>query len=136
MEYLVGILTAVALAGFARSSGFEKDRSFYPTVLIVIGFLYVVFGAIDGRVSVILIELIFAFLFASIAVVGYKNNGVIVAGGIALHGVFDFVRYFFIEDKGVPVFWAGFCGTVDILLGIYVWFVCRKQNYVSAGDAA
>ena len=136
MEYLVGILTAVALAGFARSSGFEKDRSFYPTVLIVIGFLYVVFGAIDGRVSVILIDLIFAFLFASIAVVGYKNNGVIVAGGIALHGVFDFVRYFFIEDKGVPVFWAGFCGTVDILLGIYVWFVCRKQNYVSAGDAA
>lgn len=137
MEYLVGIFTAVALAVFARTSGFEKDRSFYPTVLIVIGFLYVVFGTIDGRFSVILIELFFALVFSSAAVIGYRTSCLIVAGGIAMHGVFDFVRHFFIEDKGVPVFWAGFCGSVDVLLGLYVWFfVCRQQTYVKSGESA
>ncbi len=137
MEYFVGVFTAVAIAVFARTSGFEKDRSFFPTVLIVIGFLYVLFGAIDGRVSVLLIELVFALIFSGAAVLGYRNSCIIVAGGIALHGVFDFVRHFFIENAGVPLWWAGFCGSIDILLGIYVWFfVCRNQNLLKVEGAA
>jgi hypothetical protein len=33
------------------------------------------------------------------------------------HGVFDFVHYLFIEDPGVPHWWPGFCGTVDVIFG-------------------
>ena len=120
MEYLVGIVSAVVLAVFSRFSGFEKDRSFYPTVLIVIGFLYVLFGAIDGRMSVVLTELVFALVFSSIAVFGYSKSCRIVGFGIAAHGVFDFVHALLIEDAGVPIWWPGFCGAIDIMLGLYV----------------
>lgn len=129
MEYVVGILTAVGLAVFGRLSGFEKDRSFYPTVLIVIGLLYILFATLDGRYSVILVETLFALIFISAALAGYRKSCLIVAAGIAAHGVFDLVHYFFIEDRGVPVWWPGFCGTVDILLGAFVaFFVCPKRS--------
>lgn len=129
MEYLVGASGAVALAVFARLSGFERDRSFYPTVLIVIGFLYVLFGAIDGRASVVLIEITFALFFSGIAMLGFSNGCWIVGAGIAGHGVFDFVRQFFIENAGVPVWWPGFCASIDVLLGIYLAaFACRDLN--------
>lgn len=126
MEYVVGILGAVVLAIFARVSGFERDRSFYPTVLIVIGFLYVLFAAIDGRTSVLLIEGAFALFFSVVAVAGFANSCRIVGAGIAGHGVFDFLHQFFVQNAGVPVWWPGFCGTIDILLGLYVWIACRQ----------
>ena len=130
MEYLVGASGAVALAVFARFSGFERDKSFYPTVLIVIGFLYVLFGAIDGRASVVLIEITFALFFSGIAMLGFRNGCWIVGAGIAGHGVFDFVRQFFIENAGVPVWWPGFCATIDVLLGVYLAaFACRNLNH-------
>jgi hypothetical protein len=129
MEYLVGIIVAIALAVFGRVSGFDKDRSFYPTVLIVIAFLYVLFAAIDGRPSVVLVEFSFAMVFSSIALAGYRSACWIVAVGIAGHGVFDFLHQFFIEDRGVPVWWPGFCGTVDVLLGVFIgYFVCGKSS--------
>lgn len=133
MEYIVGALSAVVLVIFGKVSGFDRDRSFYPTVLIVIGFLYVLFGALDGRASVVLIELASALVFSAVAIFGYRKSCLIVAAGIAAHGVFDFVRQFFIEDRGVPVWWPGFCGTIDILLGLLIaYFVCRRRPAVVA----
>ena len=36
MEYLVAVILGLVVAGFATMSGFDRDRAFYPTVLIVI----------------------------------------------------------------------------------------------------
>ena len=36
MEYLVGVVLGLVVGGFAAAGGFDRDRSFYPTVLIVI----------------------------------------------------------------------------------------------------
>ena len=129
MEYIVGIFAAVALVIFGRVSGFEKDRSFYPTILIVIGLLYVLFATLDGRLWVVLLESVFALVFICAALAGYWKGCLIVAAGIAAHGVFDFVHYLFIEDRGVLIWWPGFCGTVDVLLGALVaFFICRKPS--------
>jgi hypothetical protein len=129
MEYVVGISTAVATAVFGRISGFERDRSFYPTILIVIALLYVLFATLDGRYPVVLAESAFALIFIVAALAGYAKGCLIVAAGIAAHGLFDFLHLLFIEDRGVPIWWPGFCGTVDILLGAFVgFFVCRKSS--------
>ena len=45
MEYAIGILAAVAVGLFATTVGLDKDRSFYPVVLIVIAALYLLFAA-------------------------------------------------------------------------------------------
>jgi hypothetical protein len=51
MEYLIGIGLAVAVAGLAAGVGFDHDRSFAPTILIVIASYYVLFAAIGDRTT-------------------------------------------------------------------------------------
>ena len=36
MEYLIGVTLTLAVAAFAAVVGFDRERAFYPTVLIVI----------------------------------------------------------------------------------------------------
>ena len=36
MEYLIGVGLAAAVYGFAMVSGFDRERVFYPTVLVVV----------------------------------------------------------------------------------------------------
>jgi hypothetical protein len=36
MEYLIGVGLALAVYAFAMAAGFDRDRVFYPTMLIVI----------------------------------------------------------------------------------------------------
>ncbi len=132
MEYVVGILGAVALAVFAK--GFRVltgTGPFAHSVLIVIAFLYVLFRAIDGRTSVLLVEGTSALVFSGIAMLGFRNGCRIVGIGIAAHGVFDLLHYHFVEDAGVPVWWPGFCGSIDILLGAYVVAFCGRTMNVN-----
>jgi hypothetical protein len=48
----------------------------------------------------------------------------LVAAAIAGHGVFDLFHHSLIENAGVPVWWPGFCATVDLILGI--WLAIRR----------
>jgi hypothetical protein len=43
MPYLVWIVLSLGVALFARRVGLDRDRAFYPTVLIVIASYYVLF---------------------------------------------------------------------------------------------
>ena len=48
MPFLIGVSLAVAVGAFARCVGLDRDRAFYPTVMIVIACLYVLFATIGG----------------------------------------------------------------------------------------
>jgi hypothetical protein len=54
MEYLIGLILAAVVAGIATMIGFDRERAFYPTVLIVIASYYVLF-AVMGASSRILV---------------------------------------------------------------------------------
>ena len=56
MPYVIGIVLSVGVALFARSVGFDRDRAFYPTVMIVIASYYVLFAAMSGSVQTVVIE--------------------------------------------------------------------------------
>ena len=60
MEYLIGLILSVAVAGFATLIGFDRERVFYPTVLIVIAFYYVLFAAAGASGRTLLIEIAIA----------------------------------------------------------------------------
>jgi hypothetical protein len=49
MEYLIGLILPLVVAGFAIILGFDRGRSFYPTVLIVIASYYVFFDFSHGQ---------------------------------------------------------------------------------------
>jgi hypothetical protein len=50
-----------------------------------------------------------------LAVAGFKTSLWLVVAGLALHGLFDFVRLGVLPGSGVPAFWPGFCGSYDFV---------------------
>ena len=48
MEYLVGVILGLVVGGFATTSGFDRDRAFYPTALIVIASYYSLFAVMGA----------------------------------------------------------------------------------------
>ena len=120
MEYLIGVLLALAVAGFATVIGLDRSRAFYPTVVIVIASYYVLFAVMGATAHVLWMEIAFASAISLVAIVGFKRNLRIVAAVLAGHGVFDFFHHMFIENPGVPAWWPGFCMTFDVIAGLWL----------------
>ena len=114
MPYLIGIVLALSVTLFANRVAFDRDRAFYPTVLIVIAAYYVLFAAMSGSVSTVLFESMVMAGFAIAAVVGFKSSAWIVVGGLACHGVFDALHGYILENPGVPIWWPPFCLAYDL----------------------
>jgi len=128
MEYAIGVVLGLAIAATATVIGFDRDRSFYPTVLIVIATYYVLFAVMGGTYNVLIAELLAASGFLLVAIVGYRTSLWIVALGLVAHGIFDYSHDSFIENSGVPGWWPGFCLAVDVTLGAWLITVLAKRT--------
>jgi hypothetical protein len=117
MEYLIGLLLSLGVAGFAAMIGFDRERVFYPTVLIVIASYYVLFAVMGASRRTLILEIVVASGFLLVATLGYKTNLWLVAIALVGHGIFDFVRPGFIDNPGVPRWWPGFCLIFDVVIG-------------------
>lgn len=135
MEYGIGVLLGIVVGGFARWSGFDRDRSFYPTAMIVIAAYYVLFAVMGAPGGTIVMEVAMGLGFSVLAVVGYRYNPLLVSLAIAGHGVFDWLRPGFIENAGVPVWWPGFCGSIDLVLGLWSAVLAVRAGTWRPGDA-
>jgi hypothetical protein len=120
MEYVIGLILAAAVAGSATVIGFDRERAFYPTVLIVIAFYYVLFAAMGASSRTLIIESAVASGFLLVAVLGFKRNLWFVVAALVGHGIFDFVHRRFIDNPGVPHWWPGFCLAFDAVLGAFL----------------
>jgi hypothetical protein len=120
MEYLIGLILAAGVGCFTTAIGLSRDRSFYPTVLIVIGSYYVLFAAMGAPGRTVMVESVVASVFLLFGVLGFKWNLWIVVVALVGHGLFDFVHHFFIDNPGVPRWWPGFCLAFDALLGMFL----------------
>ena len=118
MALLIGLGLAVAVAIFARIVGLDRDRAFYPTVLIVVGSYYVLFAAMAGGMTGLRLDILFFLAFAGSAVLGFRTSMWIVAAGLALHGVFDFARLGLLPAPGAPQWWPDFCGGFDVAAAV------------------
>jgi hypothetical protein len=138
IPYLVGIALSIVVALFARAVGLDRDRAFYPTVMIVIALYYVLFAAMSGSGSTVLLESLFAItLFVIPAVIGFKSSLWIVAAALAGHGVFDIFHGQILENSGVPVFWPAFCSTYDLgAAAILAWLIKAGPNRNDAGTTS
>lgn len=130
MEYLIGLLLAILVVGFSALIGFDRERSFYATVLIVVASYYALFAVMAGSGRTLLVEILAASVFCVFAVFGFKENLWLVAVGLIGHGIFDFFRRGLIENPGVPRWWPGFCLAFDVVFG--GWLAVRllqKLNF-------
>jgi hypothetical protein len=120
MEYLIGVILTLAVAAFAAVIGFDRERAFYPTVLIVIASYYGLFAVMGASTRTLIIESIVAGVFVLFAVLGFKGNYWLVIAALIGHGAFDFVHHFFIDNPGVPQWWPGFCLASDVVFGAFL----------------
>ena len=102
MEYLVGVVLALGVCGYGTIANVDRDRSFYPVMLIVVASYYDLFAVLGGGGALGVETGVFAlFLIASF--VGMRTNLWIVVIALAGHGVLDFYHDGMIENAGVPV---------------------------------
>lgn len=117
MEYLVGLFLSLGVAGLATIIGLDRERAFYPTVLIVVGSYYVLFAVMAASSRALIIEIAVASVSLLLAAMGYRRSLWVVAIALAGHGVFDIVHHLLIENPGVPIWWPGFCLVFDVIFG-------------------
>jgi len=128
MEYYIGVSIGLAVAIFAKLVGFDRGRSFYPTVLIVVAFYYPLFATLGASETVLEIEVAIALGFSLLAALGFKRSMWLVAASIAGHGAFDLLRPSWIENPGVPLWWPGFCASADLILGAWLAAFLWKET--------
>ena len=131
MEYLIGLVLAFVVAGLAAVVGFDRDRSSYPTVLIVIASYYVLFAVIGGSARTLWVEILIASGFLLVAVLGFKTNLWLIAAAMVGHGLFDFIHHSFIDNPGVPSWWPGFCLAFDVLFGEWLAALLARRLHAS-----
>jgi len=114
LPYIVGIVLSIAVAVFARWVGFDRDRAFYPAVLIVVASYYALFAVMVGSVETVLLESMVMTVFVIAAVAGFKGSPWIVVGGLAAHGIQDVVHSHIVANAGVPAWWPAWCLAYDV----------------------
>jgi hypothetical protein len=128
LPYVVGILLSIGVAAFARRVGFDRDRAFYPAVLIVVASYYVLFAVMIGSVETVLLESIVMAIFAIAAVVGFKRSPWIIVAALAAHGLQDAVHGQIVANAGVPAWWPAWCLAYDVgAAGALAWLLTHAR---------
>jgi hypothetical protein len=128
LPYVVGLVLSIAVALFARGVGLDRDRAFYPTVLIVVASYYVLFAAISGSIETVLLESLVMTAFVIAAVAGFKRRPWITVGALAAHGIQDAVHSHIVANTGVPAWWPAWCLAYDIgAAGALAWLLMRAD---------
>jgi hypothetical protein len=128
MALLIGVVLALVLGIFGSVVGFDRDRSYYATVLAVIGLLYGLWAVMSGSTTTLLLESIGIVAFLILSVLGFKKSQWFLVAGLAAHGVYDYFHGHLFINSGVPAFWPMFCGSYDVTAAASLaWLLIRRR---------
>ena len=136
VPFAVGLVLSVGVAVFARCVGFDRDRAFYPTVLIVIASYFVLFAVMSGSTQTIVIETLVMTPFVLAAVAGFKGSPWIIVGALAAHGLQDAIHGRIVANAGVPEWWPIWCLAYDVgAAGALAWILTSAGVRDARGQA-
>jgi hypothetical protein len=128
MDIFIGITLALAVSVLAALVGFDRDRAFYPVVMVVIASYYALFAVMGGSLQALVPETIAMGVFVLAAILGFRKNLWLVVVALAAHGVFDFFHGHLIDNPGVPAWWPTFCLAYDgVAAGFLAWLLRRGR---------
>jgi len=131
LSLLIGVGLALGVSLFATAVGFDRERAFYPTVLIVVASYYGLFAVMGDTAAVLAREGVAIVTFGLLATFGFKRNLWIVAAGLCGHGLFDLGHARLIANSGVPAWWPAFCLAYDVAAGAYLAWRLRGSKIVA-----
>ena len=133
MGFLVGAGLALSVGLSATFLGLDRDRAFYPTIMIVIASYYGLFAVMAGSVQILALESIAIVTFLAASIAGFKRSLWLVVAALAAHGVYDFVHGQLIANPGVPLWWPAFCLAYDLAAAAYLaWLLTRSKVRAAA----
>ena len=132
LSLLIGVGLALGVSLFATAVGFDRERAFYPTLLIVIASYYGLFAVMGDAPAALAREGVVIAAFGFLAIVGFKRNLWIVAAGLCAHGLFDLGHGHLIANPGVPAWWPAFCVSYDVAAGAYLAWRLRGSKIAAA----
>jgi hypothetical protein len=129
LPYVVGVVLSIGVALFAKRVGFDRDRAFYPTVLIVVASYYVLFAAMSGSIETVVLEAALMTPFVVGAVAGFKGSAWMIVVGLSAHGVQDAFHGHIVANTGVPPWWPAWCLAYDVgAAGGLAWILMRADS--------
>jgi hypothetical protein len=73
MEYFIGLGLAVVVCALAMLLGFDRDRVFYPTLVIVVAHYYILFAVMGSSTRGLVLESLIAAVFFVLAMAVSKE---------------------------------------------------------------
>jgi hypothetical protein len=123
---VVGALLAFAVGLLAAGFGLDRDRAFYPVVMIVIASYYALFAVMGATTYTLILESLVSTVFLVGAVSGFRSSLWIVVAALAAHGIFDLSHGIFISNPGVPSWWPEFCLTYDVTAAAFLTWLLKS----------
>lgn len=127
MEIIVGITLAVLFCAAAAVLRLDRERAFYPAVVMAVASYDLAFAVTDGRGGVMLAEVAIAAVFIVSAVAGFKGSPWFAVVALGAHGVMDAFHHRLVHNTGVPEAWPGFCAGFDVAAAVIVALVMRAR---------
>jgi len=127
MNYLaliIGIVSALFIIYRFRKTRLEKKAWAYPLFVASFPLYYLAFALYAQDYKVLSYEFIFAVFYMGFAFLAYKLKyayALLLLAVLSLvHGVYDYFHEDIFINEGTPSWWVEFCGSIDIILGLYL----------------
>jgi len=131
----IGACLALVVGAFATAVRLDRDRAFYPTVMIVIASLYALFAVMGASTHALVLESLAGAGFVLAAVSGFRSSLWVVVAALAAHGIFDLVHGAAISNPGVPGWWPEFCLAYDVTAAAYLAWLLRSRRVRAAATS-
>lgn len=130
---LIGIITVIFIIWHFKRRKLEKAQMPYPLLLATFPLYYFAFALYASDYHAFYKEMAVSIIFFALAYAAFKSNRTIsaslVAFGCISHAVYDIYHNMFFINAGTPSWWLEFCGSIDIILGIYlIYFAFTAPN--------
>lgn len=132
MAILIGALLALATGALGTLVGFDRSRTYYPVILIVIAAYYCLFAVMGESDAALWQDSAVMTVFAAAAIGGFRGSLWLVAAGLAAHGAMDLVHHHAIANPGVPLWWPHFCSAFDFAAAAYLAVLLRRRGQPAA----
>lgn len=127
-----GIILTILIIFRFRATRLEKTPWAYPLLLASFPVYYFAFAIYSKDLNVLFIEVLTGSVFFCIAYAAFQSKQtqlyLAVAIGCFLHAIYDYYHDALFINDGTPGWWAEFCGTIDLLLGIYLVLLMVSQH--------
>jgi hypothetical protein len=126
---IIGILIACFIIVKFKKAGYEKHNLAYPLLLSTFPVYYWFFSVYSSDYGALFNEIIVGMIFIVLALIALKlskNKGLLIlAIGFISHGLYDVVHANIYNHSVAPLWWPEFCGSIDILLGVYMLYLFK-----------